>query len=561
MSSGRSQKTTNCFTVTLRVAALIILALAVGSTAWGQGGTSMSTGPLRFVTELPGQAIAIARDVAIVGEEGADGIVLRVFERRTDAPDAEHWDDVGVLTASGGVAGFGRSVATDGRTIVVGAAGAAYVFERDMDRVWREVAQLTSDVNTGSFGSPVSVSRTTVAVGAPTSDAPPLTCPRPGAFPGCISGSPGPGVVFVFERQPGKQAVWAEATRLNLGWTCDERCLEFGRWDFFGRSLSVDGNTLVVGAQTVRTDCIAGEAHIYTREVADSNAWVAEATLLGGGLGCPTPDRSWAPRVSVSGDTVVSGVESNLGGPALIYQRNQGGPKAWGQVVGLPWPSFSPGVWWGPAGLGISGDLAVVSWRHAFLGGPTGPLDPVTTVFSRNQGGPDAWGEIASFDVSLSSASVRHDTVLIGDPAGVYVLDTDGDGLRDRLDPCPRDPLNNVAESCQRASAVHPALDELIVQGEVTSETRGRRQIITAAFTNTSETAVQNPFFEVTELTGGNLLLNADAGTGGLGATLSPDVGDGILSPGESMTVTFRIRLRTHDPFQFFVTFHGDRVP
>jgi hypothetical protein len=65
----------------------------------------------------------------------------------------------------------------------------------------------------------------------------------------------------------------------------------------------------------------------------------------------------------------------------------------------------------------------------------------------------------------------------------------------------------------------------------------------------------------VTELTGGNVLLNGDAGRGRVGATLSPDVGDGILSPGESMTVTFRIRLRTHDPFQFFVTFHGDPVP
>jgi hypothetical protein len=63
----------------------------------------------------------------------------------------------------------------------------------------------------------------------------------------------------------------------------------------------------------------------------------------------------------------------------------------------------------------------------------------------------------------------------------------------------------------------------------------------------------------VTELTGRNVLVNADDGR--VGATLSPDVGDGIPSPGESMTVTFRIRLRTHDPFQFFVTFHGDPVP
>ncbi len=171
----------------------------------------------------------------------------------------------------------------------------------------------------------------------------------------------------------------------------------------------------------------------------------------------------------------------------------------------------------------------------------------------------------APCDVAISG-----DTTLVVDrvfsppqqtPIEVYVADTDRDGLRDGADPCPRDPLNNVAGGCQRASAVHAVLDELIAQGDVTSETHGRRQIITATFTNTSDTAVQNPFFEVTELTGHNVLLNGDAGRGRIGATLSPDVGDGVLSPGESMTVTFRIRLRTSNPFQFFVTLHGDPVP
>jgi hypothetical protein len=143
----------------------------------------------------------------------------------------------------------------------------------------------------------------------------------------------------------------------------------------------------------------------------------------------------------------------------------------------------------------------------------------------------------------------------------VFVADTDRDGLRDGIDPCPHDPLNNVAGRCQRASATHPVLDHLITQDDVTSRRRGTREIITATFTNTSDAAVQNPFFEVVELTGRNVLVNADEGRARVGATLSPDVGDGILSPGESMTVTFRIRLRTLTPFQFFVAFHGDPLP
>ena len=66
-------------------------------------------------------------------------------------------------------------------------------------------------------------------------------------------------------------------------------------------------------------------------------------------------------------------------------------------------------------------------------------------------------------------------------------------------------------------------LDDLITLGDVATETRGDEFHITATFTNTSDTAIGNPFFEVADLTGGNLLVNADAGPGGPGATLSPE--------------------------------------
>jgi hypothetical protein len=91
-------------------------------------------------------------------------------------------------------------------------------------------------------------------------------------------------------------------------------------------------------------------------------------------------------------------------------------------------------------------------------------------VLSRNQGGQNAWRRIASFiDVDRNGGnasglgagvSISGDTILIGAPRrsglsvnkGVFVLvsDLDGDGVRDALDPCPSDPLNNVAGNCKR---------------------------------------------------------------------------------------------------------------
>jgi hypothetical protein len=51
----------------------------------------------------------------------------------------------------------------------------------------------------------------------------------------------------------------------------------------------------------------------------------------------------------------------------------------------------------------------------------------------------------------------------------------------------------------------------------------------------------------VSELTGGAVVMNGDGNPKGVGASLSPKVGDGMLSPGESVTVTFVIGLRTRE--------------
>ena len=84
---------------------------------------------------------------------------------------------------------------------------------------------------------------------------------------------------------------------------------------------------------------------------------------------------------------------------------------------------------------------------------------------------------------------------------------------------------------------------------------------VTGTFTNTSPTALRAPFFEVTTLSGGNLLLNADAGPGGVGTTLTPDVGDGVLAPGEAVTADFVIGLRVRAPFTFVVELFGEPLP
>jgi probable HAF family extracellular repeat protein len=75
-----------------------------------------------------------------------------------------------------------------------------------------------------------------------------------------------------------------------------------------------------------------------------------------------------------------------------------------------------------------------------------------------------------------------------------------------------------------------------------------------ATFTNTGSTPIRNPVFKVTSLTGGNLLLNADGGPGGVGANLSPEI---VVRPQESWTTEFVIGLQARQRFEFFVDVTG----
>jgi len=119
-------------------------------------------------------SLALSGDTAVVSRDG----VVQVLERE---PGGDHW--LHSTTLSAGTSGFGKSVATDGRTTAVG----SNVFQRPSGQAWEEVARLASDTNTASFGVSVAVSGTTIVVGAPSS-------------------SLGRGLVFVFEEDEDGEA-------------------------------------------------------------------------------------------------------------------------------------------------------------------------------------------------------------------------------------------------------------------------------------------------------------------------------------------------------------------
>jgi hypothetical protein len=367
-------------------------------------------------------------------------------------------------------------------------------------------------------------------------------------------------VIYVFERNHGGAGAWGLVA--TLPGVAPRPPFEV----VFSLTVALSGDTLLAGV-------IEGEGlqqvRVYERNRGGTNAWGFLKRLPY--LPPTTPNAP--PPVAIDGDTAVVGGKS---GP-YVFERHRGGTNAWGRV-----PTAAPLDDFYTSRVDISGNVIVTSGQVAF---PTlGGRDTLRT-YARNQNGANAWGAIASPPVpeppppygppmpwSLSPV-ISGDTVVVGAPmsahwasvagngigaALVFASDVDRDGERDDLDACPRDPLNNVIGGCRRPIGSTPVVDNLMTLLSMATASVNGDLVVTARFRNTSQLVIRNPFLAVAELSGGNMLKNADGGAGGVGATFSPDVGDGLLSPGESMTVRLVVGRASPSPFRFFVHVQGD---
>jgi uncharacterized repeat protein (TIGR01451 family) len=182
---------------------------------------------------------------------------------------------------------FGRSVAIDGDTVVVGAynadlgdiigAGAAYVFTLD-GSIWTEQQKLSASDKAGGdyFGRSVAIDGDTIVAGAYRAD----------------PGGSNAGAAYVFTRTG---STWTEQQKLTASDKAEN--------DYFGRSVAISGETVVVGAYNADLGDItdAGAAYVFTRT---GSTWTEQQTLTASDAAAE--DRLGL-SVAISGDTVVVG--------------------------------------------------------------------------------------------------------------------------------------------------------------------------------------------------------------------------------------------------------------
>lgn len=263
-----------------------------------------------------GCAVAIDGDTAVIGAQYDDfgNGSAYVFTRSGGT-----WTQQAKLQASdrGHTEYFGCSVSIDGDTVVIGASrgfddefnrkGCAYVFTRS-GGVWTEQAKLFREFtpwqHTEEFGWAVSISGDTAVIGTP----------RAGTGPRLTTG-----VVCVFTRSGG---VWTQQAELLPSDGAED--------DRIGHSVSIDADTIVIGMDLGHGDDDGpGSAYVFTRS---GGVWTQQAKLISSdGMA----GDSFGRTVSVSGDTAVVGAytdddNGDASGSAFLFKRSSG---VWTQQV------------------------------------------------------------------------------------------------------------------------------------------------------------------------------------------------------------------------------------
>ncbi len=344
-----------------------------------------------------GGSISLSGDTLVVG--ALERNVAYVFERNHGGVD--NWGQIAELSSPDSTKHccFGSAVTLSVDTLVVGAygnafdnGGAAYVFERNRGGAdnWGLVTELTGSdpVSINYFGSSLSLSGSTLVVGSLGADGQ-------------------KGVAYVFERNHGGADRWGQIARLVAS---DPQFP-----GFFGRSVSISDDTLVVGAYG--TGSFHGAAYVFERNHGGADHWGQVARLIGSTKNLNNSQFGFS--VSISGDTLVVGApeKDSEEGAAYVFERNQGGADRWGQVVELTGSNSAAGDQFGTS-VAVDRDTLLVGapYRDSSRG--------AMYFFERDQGGANKWGQVA--DVTLpegaekdyfgGSMSLSDSTFVIGAP-------------------------------------------------------------------------------------------------------------------------------------------------
>jgi hypothetical protein len=247
-----------------------------------------------------GRSVAIEGNTIVVGSYIGDANELNTGSAYVFTRSGTVWSQQQKLAAPDANTGdkFGCSVSIDNNTIVIGAygdgsnTGSAYVFTL-AGSIWDFQQKLSaSDACSGDlFGYSVAIDANTVIIGAPQSNYLELE----------NSGS-----AYVFTRSSG---LWSQQTVLYAS--------DAGYTNYFGWSVALDGNFAVIGAYECDINGVLDAGAVYIFSKTDSDDWVQQQKLFDAYEPNIGEDFGWS--VAVKNDTIL------VGCPAKSFSGKQTG--------------------------------------------------------------------------------------------------------------------------------------------------------------------------------------------------------------------------------------------
>ncbi|GJM09213.1 MAG: hypothetical protein DHS20C11_14890 [Lysobacteraceae bacterium] len=270
-----------------------------GANMWGQ--VTKLTASDAAMNDRFGASVSIHGDTVAVGadQDSYDAIIQggAVYVYYRNQGGADMWGQVRKVTPGDGDSndGFGTAVSIDADSIVVGApfsnpgsavfGGSAYVFLRNQggSDMWGQIAKLVSSDVAGFdlFGGAVSIDGDTSVVGAISNTE------------GGIQG----GSAYVFSRNQGGAENWGQVAKMTA--------TDAANGDNLGISVATSGDTALVGAYL---DVGGGSAYLFSRDQGGADMW-GQVTRFAG-MDTSGSDQ-FGRTVSVDGGTAVIGAPLN----------------------------------------------------------------------------------------------------------------------------------------------------------------------------------------------------------------------------------------------------------
>jgi len=258
-----------------------------------------------------GGAVAVSGNTMVVGATGTTVGGIKQGAAYVFTQTGSTWIETAELTASDGAAGdsFGTSVSISGNTVVVGAKyatvgrnskqGTAYVFTEPVSgwMTMTQTAKLTASDGAASdfFGNAVVVSGNTMVVAA---------------YNATVGGNSKQGTAYVFAEP---SSGWSG----NLTQTAKLTASDGAAGDLFGWSVSISGNTVVVGARfaTVGGNATQGAAYVFAEPSSGWSGNLTQTAELTASDGAASDSFGFSVAIDANtGAVVVGAIEATVGG-------------------------------------------------------------------------------------------------------------------------------------------------------------------------------------------------------------------------------------------------------